>query len=503
MSIGGDSTLSTSIIPVNASGYSLQANFSSGGVSLERPVQDSEPNIRLAAFKPRSSSSAGDDKQASAIPGARPAATKGQPQSTTGPSKGRHTYHPYRQSSEQHRAAQSTASGSKNGSTSSEQSAMPDTQFASQSEGRLGEDTANGSFGGPLTEVTTTNAQGSHVVHMFPVAVIRVPVRTTNNMGQSMTTESLSTAAATASISDVITSINDSGSTVLQTSCVPAVEYTITNPEGSRVIVKSEVVPSRAPSAAVQDYPSPGEDRPASPFGSYPDDQSPTAAGNLQSGSPSAKASDIQHASEEQPQPNASEGTQAGQLESAQSSSDAGEQGYLQSPSEPGSDSGSSNTKSYPAFDQSSSASSTYNAFNVEVGSGYDQLANSGPAAIAENPNALARFVQDRLANQTDAQREASKSQFNFQFAKFVDDLFAAPASVGQPPGSQQTAAAAAVAAEPGSQQPPQDLANQTCSSLGEMHEQLITNVFFMETTIQIVLRQYTDVRDVIVRQCQ
>ena len=497
MSIGGDSTLSTSVIPVNASGYSLQADVSSGGVPVERPVQDSEPNIRLAAFKSRSSSTAGHDKQASANPGARPAATKGQPQSTTGLFKGQYTYHPHRQSSEQHHAAQSTAFGSQNGSTSGEQSAMPDAQSASQSEGRAGEDTANGSLGGPSTGVTTTNAQGSHVVHMFPVAVIRVPIKTTNNMGQSMTTESLSTAAATASISDVITSINDSGSTVLQTSCVPAVEYTITNSEGSTVIVKSAVVPSRAPSAALQDYAGPQEDRPASPSGSYPDDQSLTGAENLQSESHTGEASDIQHASEEQPQPNASEGAQAGKPESAQSSNGVGEQGYQQSPSEPGSDSGSSTTTSYQASDQSSSASSTYNAFNVEVGSGYDQLANSGPAAIAENPSALAQFVQDRLANQTNAQREASKSQINSEFAKFVDDLFAAPASVGQPPGSQQAAAA-----EPDSQ-PPQDLADQTCSSLGEMHEQLITNVFFMETTIRTVLRQYTDVRDVIVRQCQ
>ena len=119
----------------------------------------------------------------------------------------------------------------------------------------------------------------------------------------------------------------------------------------------------------------------------------------------------------------------------------------------------------------------------MKVGSGYDQLANSGLAAIAGNPNALAQFVQDRLANQTDAQREASKSEITYQFAIFVDHLFAAGPSAGQP-GSE-------------------DLADQTCSSLGEMHEQLVTNVFFIQTTIQTVLRQYTDVRDVIVRQCQ
>ena len=349
MSIGGDSTLSTSVVPVGALGYSSQAEFSLGGVSVKRPVQDPEPNIRLAAFKPISSSTAGVDKHAFANPGARPAATKGQPQSTAGISKGQYTYHPHRQSSGQHHAAQNTAFGS-------------------------------------------------------------------------------------------------------------------------------------------------------SPSGSYPDDQSPTAAGNLQSGSHSGEASDIQHASEEQPQPNGSEGAQAGQLESAQSSNGVGDQGYQQCPTEAGFDSSSSTATSSRASNQNSSASSTYNAFNVTVGSGYDQLANSGPAAIAENPNALAQFVRDRLANQTDAQREALRSDIDSQFAKFVDDLFAAPASAGQP-GSQQTAAAAAAGAA--GSPPPQDLADQTCSRLGEMHEQLITNVFFMEMTIQAVLRQYTDVRDVIVQRCQ
>ena len=203
MNTGGDSTLSTSIVPVNAFGYSSHADASSGGVSFQRPVQDSEPNIRLGAFKSISSSAASDNKKASANPGARPAATKGHPQSTGGISKGQYTYHSYRQSSEQHHAAQSTAFGSQNGSASSDQSAMPDARSASQSEGR------------PVKNTATD---------------------------------------------------------------------------------------------AVQDYEHPEADRPASPSGSSRDDQSLTAAGNLQSGSHSGEVSDTQHASEEQPQLNASEG---------------------------------------------------------------------------------------------------------------------------------------------------------------------------------------------------
>ena len=179
-------------------------------------------------------------------------------------------------------------------------------------------------------------------------------------------------------------------------------------------------------------------------------------------------------------------------VESAQSNNGVGDQCYQPPAPEAGSMSSPSTPTSSQASNQTSSASSPYNAFNVKVGSGYDQLAHSGPCTIAHNPNALARFVQDRLANLTDAQREALKSEIESQFAEIVDDLFA---SAGQP-GSQQTAGAAA---EPG----PQDLADQSCSRLEELHEQLITNVFFMAMTIQTVLQQYADVRDVIVQQCQ
>ena len=91
MNIGDDSTLSASIVPINAFGYSSHADVSSGGVSFERPVQDSEPNTRLGAFKSRSSSAARDNRKASANPGARPAATKGHPQSTGGISKRQYT----------------------------------------------------------------------------------------------------------------------------------------------------------------------------------------------------------------------------------------------------------------------------------------------------------------------------------------------------------------------------------------------------------------------------
>ena len=435
-------------------------------------MQNSEPNIRLAAFKLGSTSTADDDKQALGKPGARPVATKGQPKSTTGVSSGQITYHSHRQSLEHQEVTQSTPFHNQNASAFGEQSGMPKVQSATQSEGRPGDDFANGLSGssskflsGQSAVVTITNAQGNQVVHTVPAAVIRVPVRTTNSEGRTIITEGLSTAAATASINDVITSIYGPGSTVLRTSQVPAIEYTITNSEGSTVIVKSAVVPSSPASATRQNYASPEEGRPGSP-------------------------------SEGRPQPNASEGDQAGQLDSAQNGNSVGSQGYQQSPPEPGSGSGSSTITSSQAFDQSSSASATYNAFDVKVGSEYDQLVNSGPAAVAENPGALAQFVQDRLANQTNEQKQEFKSQINSQFAKFVDDLFAAPASVGQP-DSQQTAAQ-----QPGSQSP-QDLANETCSSLGEMHEQLITNVFFMETTISTIFWQYTNVRDVFVKQCQ
>ena len=172
-------------------------------------------------------------------------------------------------------------------------------------------------------------------------------------------------------------------------------------------------------------------------------------------------------------------------VESAQSSNGAGDQPYQPPAPEAASMSGPSTPTSSQA--SNNQTSSPYNAFNVKVGSGYDQLAHSGSCTIAHNPNALARFVRDRLANLTDAQRDALKSEIESRFTEFVDDLFASA-------GQQQTAAA-----EPA----PQDLADQTCDRLEEMHEQLITNVFFMEMTIQTVLGQYADVRDVIVQQCQ
>ena len=153
-------------------------------------------------------------------------------------------------------------------------------------------------------------------------------------------------------------------------------------------------------------------------------------------------------------------------------------------------------TANAQSVDQSSSASSTYNSSDLKVNSGYDRLASSGLASLAENAIAIAQFVEDKIAKQTEAQKEAFKSQLNSQFTKFVDGLLAAPSS-GQPgsqPGSKTV---------PQDSPPSQDLANQTCSDLGEIHAQYITNIFFMEKTINTIYWQYSNVRDVIVQQCQ
>ena len=443
--------MSTSIVPVNASDSSSKADVSSGDESSERPVQDSIPDVRLAASGPGSLLTAGGDRLAHGNSGARPAATRDQARSTTRVPNGQSIYRPHQQPPDYHNAAQSTHLRYQHGSTSGERTAVPNAQSAFQLEDRPGGEFVNGPFSSSSESlsvqsviVTTTNAQGSQVVHTVPAAVIRVPVRTSNNEGKSIVTESLLTAAATASVNDVVTSINDLGSTVLQTSQVPAVVYTITDSQGSAVVIKSAVVPSSVAGAVGQVYASPEDGRPESP----PD-----------------------------------------------SSNGVGRQGYQQTPPETGSKSSSSTTESSQAFDYSSSASPVYNASDLKVGSGYDQLAKSGLAALAENASTIAQFVQDRLADQTNEQKQAFRSQLDAQFTRFVDDLFAAPASAGQS-GSQQTAA------EPDLQSS-QDLANQTCSSLGEMHEQLITNVFFMETTVSTIFWQYTNVRDVIIKQCR
>ena len=186
-------------------------------------------------------------------------------------------------------------------------------------------------------------------------------------------------------------------------------------------------------------------------------------------------------------------GNQGGQAPDAQSKPTAG--GSRQSNSAAQTAAGQSNAKSptqsaSPSLGYSSSTSSYYNSSELKVDSTYDRLASGGLAGLAGNASAIAQFVQNVLANQTDAQKQALKTDLNNQFTRFIDGLFANPSS-GQA-GSQTV---------PGFQSP-QDLASQSCSDLGELHGQLITDVFFMETTVNTIFEYYQTVRDVIVGKC-
>ena len=466
LSVGGNSTLSTSIVPANASDSSSQADVSSVDESSERPVQDSEPNIRIVTSRSGSSLTAGDDEQTYGNPRARPAATRAQARSTTGVFNGEIIYRPHQQPPEYHNVAQSTPFRYHHGSASGERSTVSVAQSVVESEGRPGEDSVNGpssspseSLSGRSAVVTTTDAQGSQVVHTVPAAVIRVPVRTTNNKGTSITTESLLTAAATASLDVIFTSIICPGSTALQTSQVPAVVYTTTNSQGSVAVISSAFVPSNAAGAAGQNYASPENDRPESPLDSFSDNQNPAAAGSPQSvppsgeipngypdalnpvrpqsGSQGGETSELQDASEGRPQLNAGEADgsssaaektasansgdhseavssiepvpapkgrpnsnageveQAGQPDSAQNSNGVGRQDHQQNPSEPESDSSSTTTASSHASGYGFPAPSMYNAFELKFGNEYGRLASSGLPAPAEN--ASTRLVQRRM----------------------------------------------------------------------------------------------------------
>ena len=290
LSVGGNSTLSTSIVPANASDPLSQADVSSVDKSSERPIQDTEPNIRLATSTSGSLLTAGDDKQTYGNPGAKPAATRAQARSTTGVFNGELIYRPHQKPPEYDHVAQSTPFRYQHGSASGERSTVSVTQSVLQSEGQPGEDSVNGpssspseSLSGRSAVVTTTDAQGSQVVHTVPAAVIRVPVGTTNIKGISITTESLLTAAATASLDVIFTSIICPGSTALQTSQIPAVVYTTTNSQGSEAVISSAVVPSNVAGAAGQGYASPENDQPESPLDTFSDNQNPAAAGSPQS----------------------------------------------------------------------------------------------------------------------------------------------------------------------------------------------------------------------------
>ena len=225
--VRGDSTLSTSIVPTKAFGPSSQADVFSNTGSTERPFQGYAPKNRLAGPGLRYSSAASDGNQVQSSPGASPAATKSQPMATTGIPNGDFTT--------------SSASG--------ELSALQNSHSNLAPQDSPGEDSANTpvraseSPRNPSVLVTTTNAQGSPVTYKVRAAVIKVPVTTTNNNGDSVVTESLSTAAATATLNRVITSTNAAGSAIVQNLRIPAIVYTFTDPQGSVATTTSAVVP--------------------------------------------------------------------------------------------------------------------------------------------------------------------------------------------------------------------------------------------------------------------
>lgn len=271
LSVGGNSTLSTFIVPANASDSSSQADVSSADESSERPAQNSEPNIRLATSRSGSLSTAGDDEQAHGSPAARPAATRSQARSTTGDFNGKFSYRPHQKPPEYHNVAQSTPVSYQYGSASGERSTVSIAQSVSQSEGQPGEASVNG----PSSSSSESLSGRSAVV---------------------TTTESYLTAAATASLDVTFTSIIGPDSTALQTSKVPAVVYTTTNPQGPVAVISSAVVPSNsavvpsnAAGAAGQTYASLENDRPESPIDSFSDNQNNAAAGSPQSVHPSGE----------------------------------------------------------------------------------------------------------------------------------------------------------------------------------------------------------------------
>ena len=159
-------------------------------------------------------------------------------------------------------------------------------------------------------------------------------------------------------------------------------------------------------------------------------------------------------------------------------------------------DAAQSTSKGRPADDTANEPSDS-SSDSFGVGSDYDELANSGPNALAQDAGTLAQFVQDRLANLTSTKWQAFKSQLQSKFAKYLDDLFTTPASAEQP-GSQQTVATAQPADSPSST----DLENENCFRLREMHEQILADLFFLEAAIGRAFRRYKDVKGMIVMQC-
>lgn len=590
--VRSDSTLSTSIVPAKASGPSSQADVFSSGGSTERPVQDSAPKNRLAGPGLRYSSAASDDNQVQSSPGASPAATKSQPKSTMGIPYGYFTD-------------------------------APNDHSDSPPQGPPGKDGANAparsslqSLRNPSVLVTTTNAQGSPITYKVRAAVRKVPVTTTNDKGESIVTESLSTAAATATFNRVITSTNAAGSAVEQTLQIPAVVYTFTNPQGSVATTTSAVGPfspnhapgqkstnpdgrpgsppdndsSRNPADArpvlpnvsansniqsppggnyksstgdgnpqstnqsgdhnydgsaspdpaseesgdndgeVSDTQHSSEGRPqpndgeveqnsqsnpadenrvqpGSQKGGVPNTQSgsedspqsndskiPTtgqstsaAANPVQPGSHNGDASDAQYDSEGRPKSNTGEGEKIGQANSAEDNKSADRPDNKISNSQPTSNPGSPAQEKPPSCHGASSDSSQFNSSDLGIGSAYDRLANRGLAALAGNASRIAEFVRDTINNQTNAQKQGLKSLLKADFDNFVDDLFGNRSSglTGSRIGNGY--------------QFPQNLTNQSCSSLEDLDKIVLTEVFFVEYFLNILYGHYQDVRNLII----
>lgn len=492
--VRGDSTLSTSIVPTKASGPSSQADVSSNGGSTERPFQGYAPKNRLAGPGLRYSSAASDDDQVQSSPGASPT--------------------------------------------------LPNSHSDLPPQDPPGEDSANTPARNPSVLVTTTNAQGSPITYKVRAAVITVPVTTTNNNGDSVVTESLSTAAATATFNRVITSTNAAGSPVVQTLQIPAVVYTFTNSQGSVATTTSAVVPfdpNHAPNhkstnhgVEVSDTQHTSEGRPNSNDGNIeqnspsnpagenrvqpgsqkegvPDTQpgsgdSPqssdgkipqngqsnsTAANTVQPGSHNGEASDAQHDSEGRLKSNTGEAEQNGIANSAEDNKNADREDNKESSSRPTTTLGSQVQTNLPSHHGGSSDSSQFDSSDLRIGSAYDRLANRGLTALAGNASRIAEFVHDTINNQTNAQNQALKARLEADFDSFLDGLFADPRS-GQT-GSQM-----------GNGYPfLQNLTNQSCSNLEELDEWVLTEVFFVEYYLNIIYGYYQEVRNVIMKRCR
>ena len=533
--VRGDSTLSTSIVPTKASGPSSQADVFSNGGSTESPFQGYAPKNRLAGPGLRYSSAASDYNQVQSSPGASPAATKSQPMSTTGIPNGDSDSPP------QDPAGENSAN----------------TPVRSSSE----------SPRNPSVIVTTTNAQGSPITYKVRAAVIKVPVTTTNNNGDAVVTESLSTAAATATFNKVITSTNAAGSAVVQTLRIPAVVYTFTNPQGSVATTTSAVVPfnpNHAPSHKSTNL----DGRP----GNYDGSASPDPA-SAQSGDNGGEVFDTQHSFE------GSSKSNDGEVEQNSQSNPAGE-----NPVQPGSekegvpdtqpgsgDSPQSNNGKIPQNDQSNSAAANtvqpgspngeasdaqYDSEgrpksntgederngqansaegNKSADSEGNKKSNSRPTSTPGSPahtNPLSHHggssdssqfnssdlgigsAYDRLANRGLAALAGNASRItDFVYDTISNQTNAQNQALKARLKTDFDSFVDGIFADPSSRQTgsqigngypfPQNLTSQSCSDLEELDEWVLTELFFVEYYLNIIYGHYQDVRNVIIKECR